>query len=74
VINSFRGVSTLRRPSDDQRTLGFFFHALDPGFWSFADHLHGQENTTVGTIDRARQAWLMEPKISFSGAWSDDGP
>ncbi len=36
VIDSFGGVSTSGRPSDDRRTLGFFFHALD-----FADLVRG---------------------------------
>ncbi len=74
MIDSLRGVSTSGRPFDDRRTLGFFFHAEDPCFWSFADHVRGQENTAVGPIDRARQAWSMEQKISFSGAWTDHGP
>jgi hypothetical protein len=74
VIDSFWGVSTLGRPSDHRRTLEFFFHAEDPSFLSFADHVRGQENTTVRPIDRARQAWSMEQKISFSGARTDHGP
>ncbi len=39
----FRGVSTSGRPSDDRRTLRFFFHAEDPSFWSFADRVVGRK-------------------------------
>ena len=74
MIDSFRGVPASGRPSDHRRTLGFFFHAEDPSFWSFADLVRGQENTTVRPFDRARQAWSMEQKISFSGARTDHGP
>ena len=37
-------------------TLGFFFHAEDPSFWSFAALVRGQENIEIGPVDRARQA------------------
>ena len=75
VIDSFWGVSTLGRPSEIGGRRFFFscrgslakkFHA--------EDLVRGQENTTVGPIDRARQAWSPEPKISFSGAGTDHGP
>ncbi len=40
-------------------------------FQRFCGSCPWEGKTTVGPIDRARQAWSMEQKISFSGARTD---